>query len=220
MAARRGEEERGGAVGGATPRGHAPAFSAECEPGVTSTSTLNRGGMERSSLTRMQSPMSVAMLQCGMVGVNCTWTQLLVLSTSTFSGWRAEGQRSEDGVRGGRRSPEPRAVRAPPSGTLTRTTLSCSSVSGCSGSFRCRIISGSRTVTCERRAADLRRTRAVLARGHGPTPATRHKTHHRPQGRQCPPESCRRRAGRALREPAGSSNPASAAARYAAAAAR
>ncbi len=34
--------------------------------------TLKRGGSARSSLTRMHSPISVAMLQCCTVGVNCT----------------------------------------------------------------------------------------------------------------------------------------------------
>jgi hypothetical protein len=35
-------------------------------------STLKRGGRLRSSLVRMHSPMSVAMLQCSTVGVNIT----------------------------------------------------------------------------------------------------------------------------------------------------
>ena len=34
--------------------------------------TLKRCGRARSSFTRMHSPMSVAMLQCCTVGVNCT----------------------------------------------------------------------------------------------------------------------------------------------------
>lgn len=83
----------------------APAASAECEPGDTATSTLNRGGMERSSLTRMQRPMSVAMLQCGMVGVKRTVTQLPRLSTSTLSGCTVG--RGRGGQNGSERSEGP-----------------------------------------------------------------------------------------------------------------
>jgi hypothetical protein len=39
---------------------------------LTRMSTLKRGGRLRSSLVRMHSPMSVAMLQCSTVGVNIT----------------------------------------------------------------------------------------------------------------------------------------------------
>lgn len=45
--------------------------------------TLNLSGRERSSLTLMERPMRVAMLQCGMVGVNSTDT---VLSASFTCG--------------------------------------------------------------------------------------------------------------------------------------
>lgn len=53
-------------------------------PGVTSTVTLNRGGSVRSSLTLIESPISVAMLQWGMVGVKKMWILLPSLSTSTL----------------------------------------------------------------------------------------------------------------------------------------
>ena len=50
------------------------AASDACVPGVTWMSTLNRVGSERSNLTRMHSPISVAIEQCGIVGVKqmCT----------------------------------------------------------------------------------------------------------------------------------------------------
>jgi hypothetical protein len=41
--------------------------------------TLNRGGSDRSSFTRSESPMSVAMEQCGTVGVKLT-----VISSATW----------------------------------------------------------------------------------------------------------------------------------------
>ena len=44
--------------------------------------TLNRAGSALSSLTRMDSPMRVAMLQCGMVGVKNTVTVLSESFTS------------------------------------------------------------------------------------------------------------------------------------------
>lgn len=48
--------------------------SCESEKKLTSTLqlALNRDGNERCSLTRRHRPMSVAIEQCGMVGVNCT----------------------------------------------------------------------------------------------------------------------------------------------------
>lgn len=57
------------------------ADSDECVPGVISTVTLNRGGSDRSSLTRIDKPINVAMLQCGIVGVKLTKTSLCSLST-------------------------------------------------------------------------------------------------------------------------------------------
>lgn len=50
------------------------ASSEACVPGVISTVTLKRGGSDRSSFTRMESPINVAIEQCGIVGVNwmCT----------------------------------------------------------------------------------------------------------------------------------------------------
>lgn len=59
------------------------ATSDECVPGVISTVTLKRGGRDLSSLTRIDSPISVAMLQCGIVGVKFTNTSLFSLSTLT-----------------------------------------------------------------------------------------------------------------------------------------
>jgi hypothetical protein len=61
------------------------ASSDACVPGVMATSTLKRRGSERSSLTRRHSPISVAMEQCGMVGVKRTDTVLAALSTHTRS---------------------------------------------------------------------------------------------------------------------------------------
>lgn len=50
------------------------ASSEACVPGVISTVTLKRGGSDRSSFTRMERPINVAIEQCGIVGVNwmCT----------------------------------------------------------------------------------------------------------------------------------------------------
>jgi len=39
--------------------------------------TLNLDGKVRSNFTRMQSPIRVAMLQCGIVGVNSTTTSFI-----------------------------------------------------------------------------------------------------------------------------------------------
>lgn len=57
------------------------ANSDECVPGVISTVTLKRGGSERNSLTLIDRPINVAMLQCGIVGVKLTNTSLCSLST-------------------------------------------------------------------------------------------------------------------------------------------
>lgn len=57
------------------------AISDECVPGVISTVTLNRGGSDRSNFTRIDKPINVAMLQCGIVGVKLTKTSLCSLST-------------------------------------------------------------------------------------------------------------------------------------------
>lgn len=57
------------------------AASDECVPGVISTVTLNLGGSERNNLTRIDKPINVAMLQCGIVGVKLTNTSLCSLST-------------------------------------------------------------------------------------------------------------------------------------------
>ena len=61
------------------------APSDACFPGVTLTSTLKRGGRERNSFTRMHSPISVAMLQCGIVGVKLMLTRPRASSTSISS---------------------------------------------------------------------------------------------------------------------------------------
>ena len=42
-------------------------------PGAIVTSTLNLGGKDLKSLTRIDKPIIVAMLQCGIVGVKATW---------------------------------------------------------------------------------------------------------------------------------------------------
>jgi hypothetical protein len=44
---------------------------------LTRMSILKRCGRQRSSLVRMHSPMSVAMLQCSTVGVNCTLSHVV-----------------------------------------------------------------------------------------------------------------------------------------------
>jgi len=62
------------------------ASSEACLPGVIIMSTFRRGGRERSSLTRKHRPMSVAIEQCGMVGVKRTTTRPAASSTSIS--WR------------------------------------------------------------------------------------------------------------------------------------
>lgn len=57
------------------------ALSDACVPGVISTVTLNRGGSDLSNFTRIDSPIRVAILQCGIVGVKLTNTSLFVLFT-------------------------------------------------------------------------------------------------------------------------------------------
>ena len=52
-----------------------------CFPGVIATSTLKRLGRQRRSLTLIHKPMSVAIEQCGMVGVKFTLTRLRWSST-------------------------------------------------------------------------------------------------------------------------------------------
>lgn len=59
------------------------ANSEECVPGVISTTTLNRGGRARSSLTRIDNPISVAMLQWGIVGVKLIFIAFVLLSNVT-----------------------------------------------------------------------------------------------------------------------------------------
>lgn len=58
------------------------ACSDEWVPGVISTVTLNRGGNDRSSFTRMDKPIRVAMLQCGIVGVKQILIAFFSSSTS------------------------------------------------------------------------------------------------------------------------------------------
>lgn len=58
------------------------AASDACVPGVISTVTLNRGGKDRMSLTRIESPIKVAIEQCGIVGVK--FMKILFSSSSTF----------------------------------------------------------------------------------------------------------------------------------------
>lgn len=73
------------------------ACSEACVPGLTSTLTLNLDGKHRNSFTRMDKPINVAMLQCGIVGVYRTWIVFLSLSTcikfssSTCSSSRVSG---------------------------------------------------------------------------------------------------------------------------------
>jgi hypothetical protein len=50
------------------------AASEACDPGASDMPTLNRRGSALRSLTRMQSPINVAIEQCSTVGVNCTAT--------------------------------------------------------------------------------------------------------------------------------------------------
>lgn len=50
--------------------------SALCVPGLISTLTLNVDGKHLSSFTLMDKPIKVAMLQCGIVGVKSTLTNL------------------------------------------------------------------------------------------------------------------------------------------------
>lgn len=57
------------------------ATSDVCVPGVISTVTLKRGGNDLNSFTLIDSPIRVAMLQCGIVGVKLTNTSLFLLST-------------------------------------------------------------------------------------------------------------------------------------------
>lgn len=59
------------------------AISEVWVPGVISTVTLNRGGNDRNSFTRIDSPINVAMLQWGIVGVKLTNTSFCSLSTLT-----------------------------------------------------------------------------------------------------------------------------------------
>mmetsp|Transcript_11963 Transcript_11963/g.25267 ORF Transcript_11963/g.25267 Transcript_11963/m.25267 type:complete len:323 (+) Transcript_11963:2427-3395(+) len=99
------------------------AFSLTCVPGSIDTATLNRvGGSDRWSFTLRQRPMSVAMEQCGMVGVKRTeivswlpWLLLLVAATSSEGSDRSTCSRL--------------------------TTPSCSRELGCSGSWIVRMIS-------------------------------------------------------------------------------
>lgn len=57
------------------------APSAMCVPGVMVTLTLNLDGIVLRSCVLMERPISVAMLQWGIVGVNLTLTSLFSLST-------------------------------------------------------------------------------------------------------------------------------------------
>lgn len=59
------------------------AISEECVPGVISTTTLKRGGRARSNLTRIDSPIKVAILQCGIVGVKLILMEFFILSKVT-----------------------------------------------------------------------------------------------------------------------------------------
>lgn len=63
------------------------ATSDVCVPGVISTVTLKRGGNDLSSFTRIDRPINVAILQCGIVGVKFTNTSLCSLSTLTKLCW-------------------------------------------------------------------------------------------------------------------------------------
>ena len=56
-------------------------FTCEWEPSVILTLTLNLEGRDRISLTRIVSPISVAMEQCGIVGVNVK--SIVLFSSST-----------------------------------------------------------------------------------------------------------------------------------------
>lgn len=59
------------------------SFSDRWVPVVTSTDTLNLDGNDRSNWTRIDNPISSAILQCGIVGVKLTLISLLSLSTWT-----------------------------------------------------------------------------------------------------------------------------------------
>lgn len=73
------------------------ACSEACVPGVIWTSILNLSGSDLISFTFMDRPISVAMLQCGIVGVNSTATVLSASFTltrtcsTTFSSSRVRG---------------------------------------------------------------------------------------------------------------------------------
>lgn len=61
------------------------ASSVSCDPSVMRTSSLNRAGRLRISLTMIDSPINVAALQCVIVGVKRTRIELFSSSTSTFA---------------------------------------------------------------------------------------------------------------------------------------
>lgn len=75
-------------------------FSDVCVPGLTSTFTLNLGGSERNNLTLIDNPISVAILQWGIVGVNKTSTLLFLLSTVIKSSCRTCNSSSVNGCSG------------------------------------------------------------------------------------------------------------------------
>ncbi|KAG5463649.1 MAG: hypothetical protein BJ554DRAFT_5713 [Olpidium bornovanus] len=77
-----------------------PACSLWCVPGRTAMSTLNLSGKLRSSRTRTHRPISVAMEQCGIVGVNSTRTRLRSSSTVMWSAWATFSCSSVSGCSG------------------------------------------------------------------------------------------------------------------------
>lgn len=64
---------------------HIPESSDWWVPGVIAIVILYLLGRERNSFTRKQSPINVAMLQWGIVGVKKTWTVLSLSETVIFS---------------------------------------------------------------------------------------------------------------------------------------
>lgn len=56
-------------------------FSDACVPGFTSTLTLNLDGKHLNSFTRIDNPINVAILQCGIVGVYNTLISFSALFT-------------------------------------------------------------------------------------------------------------------------------------------
>lgn len=76
------------------------ACSDEWVPGVISTVTLNRGGNDLNNFTRMDNPISVAIEQCGIVGVKLTLISLRSLFTMIKFCWTTCSSSSVNGCSG------------------------------------------------------------------------------------------------------------------------